>query len=78
MTKLNTFEEALKHEKEAHEKDVSEMERQKVQATEKLKKDMLFKIKETKENLLRLNDEQLHTTTRLTMLQNHQLTTELE
>jgi len=54
------------------------MERKNVQETERLKKDMLFKIKETKENLLRLNDEQLHTTTRLTMLQNHQLTTELE
>lgn len=39
---------------------------------------MLFKIKETKANLLALNDEQLQTTTRLTMLQNDQLTKELE
>ena len=39
---------------------------------------MLFKIKETKANLMALNDEQLQTTTRLTILQNHQLTTELE
>lgn len=39
---------------------------------------MLLKIKETKANLLALNDEQLQTTTRLTILQNHQLTTELE
>lgn len=39
---------------------------------------MLVKIKETKANLLALNDEQLQTTTRLTILQNHQLTTELE
>jgi hypothetical protein len=39
---------------------------------------MLYKIKETKANLLALNDEQLQTTTRLTILQNHQLTTELE
>ena len=39
---------------------------------------MLFKIKETKATLLSLNDEQLNTTTRLTILQNHQLTTELE
>lgn len=35
------------------------MERDKIQATEKLKKDMMFKIKETKANLLALNDEQL-------------------
>ena len=39
---------------------------------------MLFKIKETKANLLALNEEQLQTTTRLTILQNSQLTTELE
>lgn len=39
---------------------------------------MLMKIKETKANLMALNNEQLATTTRLTILQNHQLTTELE
>ena len=31
------------------------MEREKIQATEKLRKDMLYKIKETKANLLALN-----------------------
>lgn len=54
------------------------MERDKIQATDKLKKDMLYKIKETKANLLALNDEQIQTNTRLTILQNHQLNTELE
>ena len=39
---------------------------------------MLYRIKETKANLLALNDEQLQTTTTLTILQNKQLTTELE
>ena len=39
---------------------------------------MLFNIKKTKANLLAMNDKQLQTTTHLTMLQNHQLTTELE
>ena len=57
---------------------INEKEREKIQATEKLCKEMLYKIKETKANLLALNDEQLQTTTRLTILQNHQLTTELE
>lgn len=61
-----------------HVSEVNEKEREKIQATEKLRKDMLYKIKETKANLLALNDEQLQTTTRLTILQNHQLTTELE
>lgn len=39
---------------------------------------MLHKIQDTKQQLLALKKEQLETTTRLTVLQNHQLTTELE
>jgi hypothetical protein len=49
-------------------RELSIKEREKIQATEKLRKDMLYKIKETKANLLALNDEQLQTTTRLTIL----------
>ncbi|KRX10186.1 hypothetical protein PPERSA_02925 [Pseudocohnilembus persalinus] len=51
---------------------------EKVEATDKLKKEMLHKIQETKTSLLALKKEQLQTTIRLTVLQNHQLTTELE
>jgi hypothetical protein len=36
------------------------------------------KIREMRQNLLSLKKEELETTTRLTMLQNHQLTSELE
>ncbi len=72
------LEKALEKEKKDRMNEVNEKEREKIQATEKLRKDMLYKIKETKANLLALNDEQLQTTTRLTILQNHQLTTELE
>jgi len=39
---------------------------------------MLKQIKMTKASLLSLNDDQLQTTTRLTILQNTQLTIELE
>ena len=39
--------------------EINEAEREKIQATEKLRKEMLYKIKETKANLLALNDEQL-------------------
>lgn len=46
--------------------------------TNKATADMLHKIQETKTNLLSLKKEQLSTTTRLTVLQNHQLTSELE
>lgn len=68
----------LEKERKNKQVELGEKEREKIQATEHLRKEMLFKIKETKANLLALNDEQLQTTTRLTILQNHQLTTELE
>lgn len=58
--------------------EVSDKERDKIRSIESLKEDMKKKINETKANLKALNDEQLQTTTRLTILQNHQLTTELE
>jgi hypothetical protein len=47
----------LESEKKNRVNDVNEKEREKIQATEKLRKDMLYKIKETKANLLALNDE---------------------
>jgi hypothetical protein len=68
---LEQFKNGLDNEKKQRINEVNEKEREKIQATEKLRKDMLYKIKETKANLLALNDEQLQTTTRLTILQNH-------
>lgn len=65
MVQLKNKLEIQKKEKQL---ELSEMEREKIRATEKLRKEMLFKIKETKANLLALNDEQLQTTTRLTIL----------
>jgi len=58
----------LEKEKKEKQFELGEKEREKIQATEKLRKEMLYKIKETKANLLALNDEQLQTTTRLTIL----------
>lgn len=66
--KLLTLEQSLVQEKRDRGTEVQEKEREKIQATEKLRKEMLYKIKETKANLLALNDEQLQTTTRLTIL----------
>jgi len=75
---MQDLEERYEKEKAQHTKDVDEMDRDRIKATEKLKKDMLYKIKETREHVMALNDEQLHTTTRFTILENHRLTTELE
>ena len=65
-------------EKQERLRDLADKEREKVQATDKLKKDMFHKIEETKVSLMALKKEQIATTNRLTVLQNHQLTTELE
>ena len=65
---MEKYKNGLDNEKKQRINEVNEKEREKIQATEKLRKDMLYKIKETKANLLALNDEQLQTTTRLTIL----------
>ncbi|KAM3129413.1 hypothetical protein pb186bvf_018487 [Paramecium bursaria] len=70
--------ENLEKERKDKTKELADKDREKVQATDMLKKDMLHKIQVTKQDLLALKKEQLETTTRLTVLQNHQLTTELE
>jgi len=57
--KLRTLQEDLEKETKEKMTKINEKEREKIQATEKLRKEMLFKIKETKANLLALNDEQL-------------------
>ena len=68
------LDEAIKlRNEESNAKEVEKMD-----AVEKLRKQMLYQIKKTKANLLALNDEQLAKTTRLTMLQNDQLANELE
>ena len=59
-------------------KEINELERNKIAAIKKLDEEMDFKVKETQANLMALNDEQLQTSTRLTILQNHSLTTELD
>ena len=72
------LEKDLEQEKKDRIAEISDKEREKIRDIEDLKLEMKNKIGETRANLKALNDEQLQTTTRLTILQNHQLTTELE
>jgi len=67
--------ENLQSEKESK---IANKKADKVKATDKLKKEMLEKIQVTKTELFALKKEQLEPKTRLTVLQNYQLTTELE
>lgn len=43
-----------------------------------MKQEMLMKIKETKQNLLSMTEDQLHTTTKRTIMENEQMITELQ
>ena len=72
------LQEKLADEVQRHNESKTKMDRDRIQATERLRMEMLLKIKETKANLSALNDEQQQTTTRLTIMQNSQLTQELE
>ena len=77
-TRIKHLEESLKAEKEGRASDITLLERRNIQEKERLKKEMLIKIKETKQNLLSMTEDQLHTTTKRTILENEQMTTELQ
>ena len=47
------------------------------QEKDRLKKEMLYKLRETKANLLKMTDNQLDTTTKRTIAENEQMSSEL-
>lgn len=75
---LSEVMEALEKEKREHTVQVSALERRNVMEKERLKKEMLRKIRETKLSLLAMTEDQLHTTTKRTIMENEQMTTELQ
>ena len=56
----------LEEGRQEHATSVSDLERKHVQEKDRLKKEMLFKLRETKANLLKMTDNQLDTTTKRT------------
>ena len=60
--------------KEDKTRELADKEREKVQAVDRLRDEMLTKIAKIRTNLLSLKKEQLDTTIKLAVLQNHQLT----
>ncbi|ETV99783.1 hypothetical protein, variant [Aphanomyces invadans] len=76
--KIAAMESTLVAEKENHRKQLVDMERRNVQEKERIKKDMLMKIKENKQNLLARTEDQLDTTTKRTMMENDQMISELQ
>jgi len=76
--RLKQLEAELQQEREAHTANVGELERRNVAEKNRLKKEMLRKVKETKLSLLAMTEDQLHTTTKRTIMENEQMTIELQ
>lgn len=72
------LEQHLKEEKEGRQNDIDQLERKMFHEKERIKKEFLIKIKETKQNLLSMTEDQLHTTTKRTIMENEQMTAELQ
>jgi hypothetical protein len=75
---MKMLEQDLQNEKEGRQNDVDQLERKMFHEKERIKKEFLIKIKETKQNLLSMTEDQLHTTTKRTIMENEQMTTELQ
>jgi len=75
---MKTLSESLQNEKKARQNDIDLLERKMFHEKERIKKEFLIKIKETKQNLLSMTEDQLHTTTKRTIMENEQMTTELQ
>jgi len=67
----------LEDEKREHASHVSELERRHVQEKDRLKKEMLVKLKETKATLHKMTASQLDSTTKRTIAENEQISSEL-
>jgi len=67
----------LEEGRQEHATSISDLERKHVQEKDRLKKEMLFKLRETKANLLKMTDNQLDTTTKRTIAENEQMSSEL-
>ena len=70
-TQIGDLQVQFKTEKKTGMIEINKKEFEKIQDVKKLTEEMDFKVKETQANLMALNDEQLQTQTRLTILQNH-------
>lgn len=67
----------LKDNAKEYQTAIADLERKHVQEKDRLKKEMLFKLRETKAKLLQMTDNQLDTTTKRTIAENEQMSSEL-
>eukprot|EP00002_Diphylleia_rotans_P027100 TRINITY_DN5420_c0_g1_i7.p1 TRINITY_DN5420_c0_g1~~TRINITY_DN5420_c0_g1_i7.p1 ORF type:complete len:504 (-),score=125.24 TRINITY_DN5420_c0_g1_i7:652-2163(-) len=74
---LEVLRKTVSEERHQHTRALADLERKIVQEKDRLKKDMLAKVKEAKTSLLKMTDEQLTNTTKRTMFENEQMSAEL-
>jgi len=74
---LEQMERKIEDDAKAHAVQISDLERKHVQEKDRLKTEMLYKLRETKANLLKMTDNQLDTTTKRTIAENEQMSSEL-
>ena len=74
---LEKVSETLFTEQRDHEENVNDLERVAVQEKDRLKKEMALKIKETNLSLMKLTDNQLEITTKRTIMENEQMSSDL-
>lgn len=65
-------------ERQARDEEIAQLEVEKNERMEKMRKEMLQEVKHVKVDMLNFNEDKLQGTTRLTIKQNKQLTSELE
>jgi hypothetical protein len=74
---VQSLEEDLTKERAAREQDKADMERKKIAEKQRLKTEMLKRVQEAKESILAETVQNLHDTTKRTLAENEQMTTEL-
>jgi hypothetical protein len=78
MANLASLQKTLDEERARHMEIVANQDRHNMLQKAWLKNEMLEKIRETKMSLLAMTEDQLHTTTKRTIMENEQMTTELQ
>ncbi len=68
----------IKNEDEQKQAQIAQLEKEKNERMEKMRKEMLLEVKQVKTDMLNFTEDKLQGTTRLTIKQNKQLTSELE
>lgn len=75
---IENLQDFIQREKEMKEASIQQLDKEKNERMEKMRKEMLLEVKQVKTDMLNFTEDKLQGTTRLTIKQNKQLTSELE